>query len=102
MLFLFVCAETIARTPLCSNPKLRHSLPKHSGWREMERLLSVEKGVNLTSTVTVKDQRTWLSGKKWSQTPVPFDLDDSGLEPASMRLRTGDLQNGGAFDGAGF
>ena len=68
----------------------------------MERLLSVEKGVNLTSTVTVKDQRTWLSGKKWSQTPVPFDLDEeSGLEPTSLRLGTGDLQHGGALNSTG-
>ena len=36
-----------------------------------------------------------------SQTPFSFDLDEeSGLEPTFLRLRTGDLQDGGALNGA--
>src|SRR5436309_5633634 len=94
-------AQRRLRTSLCSNSKLRHSLPKHSGWREMERLLSVEKCVNLASTVKLREIRG-PGCQERSGARFQFHLiwTTSGLEPASIRLRTGDLQHSGALNGA--
>src|SRR5207244_1576959 len=49
---------------------------------------------------TVKDQRTWPPGKKWSQTQFHLIWTTSALEPTFLRLRTGDLQDGGALNSA--